>query len=1010
MNKSKLINGKKGAVFFYFLAIIMLFMIGYAIIFMSKSVPNLDYVGSSQKKIIDSYELAERAMLYLDINTKLAADKALLKTNQQGGATNQKEEDTKQEYICGILVYPLLNNGTNVEKCFPSIYNSFKEEFLQEFQKGIYTFPELPLYTYTYDAIISKKDKDLQLKVFSNTELKIPIYSDTAAYYNSQQITQRSTTIPPGTFVDTPEGYKKTSGYVGLSRGSTKIDTIVLHYTAGSTLQSALTALQNAGLSYHYIIDKDGTIYQLVDEDKSAQHAGCYRNGNRLNNCKDGYNSRSIGISFVNLGWDTKGKNVQCTTIQGQCWETYTDQQMNAAAKLIVDIQKRQEEQKNDLEINETTIIYHSDVYKEKTDPGPAFDKQRLLTIIKSIQQTPAQQLTNNNESTTTTNNNQQTTTTTQIISDQKISEQDAIELHNKITYDSLKNKKPAFTISPTTYYTPAFTDTGSWCSPTKGDCITNTNQIQTIYGSNPTITSCLSRNAGFCCIPESDRGFYEDTLCQGSGQYNNQIYKYNTITTNPSSSTPIKGYTRGQTSTGTDPIKQWTVAVNAKKGTNCYIPYNTLIYAYFGEGNPWNGVYRAEDTGAAFQGECKMDFYAGVGIDAVTEAKKYIDPSKTVQIYILNEKLEYIPTADLSSIGLSAQTGEIKVPYTFTYSLPGASELYEQVQKFVERTVNTCFEKPYAQKQTCVDEQINKTNSTKLQVSRMCLEAGFLPAINVTNLSNNYTSWDTIIKAGGQIYEKEPAQMTTTTVKDKERGTYKLSSTGYLKITQIPSNEPLTLKFPDQDALPEGFDWGSLQKDDYVEFTHLKVLSVDQSKNEITVKAFDPLKEKDKQAENINVNPGYFTREIMKSVATNLAECTTAEQDECKCNVAIWGLFENITFAEGKMTLTNMTQSNYVELSQKIYEQNESIQTNITPTTNTDFSKKLKYTDLRFKKNKNGSLTYINEDYEPDLVTCEPKNKYYLMCADTGNSQSNGEQTQGPIIDEDALRFSIKI
>lgn len=72
------------------------------------------------------------------------------------------------------------------------------------------------------------------------------------------------------------------------SRNGTKIDMIVMHYTVSKTAQSAIDTLTFGArqASAHYVIDRDGTIYQLVSDDKKAWHAG------RVN-------SRSIGIEHV---------------------------------------------------------------------------------------------------------------------------------------------------------------------------------------------------------------------------------------------------------------------------------------------------------------------------------------------------------------------------------------------------------------------------------------------------------------------------------------------------------------------------------------------------------------------------------------------------------------------------------------------------------------------------------------------------------------------------------------
>lgn len=75
--------------------------------------------------------------------------------------------------------------------------------------------------------------------------------------------------------------------------GST-INLIVLHRTAGSSFAGAYdTFMANPQeVSSHYILDKDGKIYYIVDESLKALHAGN----------QGGVNTRSIGIEIVNRG------------------------------------------------------------------------------------------------------------------------------------------------------------------------------------------------------------------------------------------------------------------------------------------------------------------------------------------------------------------------------------------------------------------------------------------------------------------------------------------------------------------------------------------------------------------------------------------------------------------------------------------------------------------------------------------------------------------------------------
>jgi hypothetical protein len=48
---------------------------------------------------------------------------------------------------------------------------------------------------------------------------------------------------------------------------------LVIHHTAGGTVESTIKTLQDRRLSYHYLVDKDGKVYQLVDDAVIAYHA-----------------------------------------------------------------------------------------------------------------------------------------------------------------------------------------------------------------------------------------------------------------------------------------------------------------------------------------------------------------------------------------------------------------------------------------------------------------------------------------------------------------------------------------------------------------------------------------------------------------------------------------------------------------------------------------------------------------------------------------------------------------
>jgi N-acetylmuramoyl-L-alanine amidase len=84
------------------------------------------------------------------------------------------------------------------------------------------------------------------------------------------------------------------------SREGTDIDCIVLHHTASDDGLKDLRILQSPSksVSAHYLLDRDGGLYQLVKDADRAWHAGkCELRGVPTN-----MNSRSIGIEIVNRG------------------------------------------------------------------------------------------------------------------------------------------------------------------------------------------------------------------------------------------------------------------------------------------------------------------------------------------------------------------------------------------------------------------------------------------------------------------------------------------------------------------------------------------------------------------------------------------------------------------------------------------------------------------------------------------------------------------------------------
>ncbi len=149
----------------------------------------------------------------------------------------------------------------------------------------------------------------------------------------------------------------------GPRRGGAEPDLVVLHHTGMASAAAALERLRDpaAAVSAHYLIGADGTVWQLVPEDRRAWHAGAGAWGGVTD-----VNSRSIGIELDNPG-----------PLAGL--PPFAAPQMAVLEALLADILAR-------WAIPPERVIGHSDMAPgRKADPGPRFDWQRLARAGLSV-------------------------------------------------------------------------------------------------------------------------------------------------------------------------------------------------------------------------------------------------------------------------------------------------------------------------------------------------------------------------------------------------------------------------------------------------------------------------------------------------------------------------------------------------------------------------------------------------------------------------------------------------
>lgn len=127
---------------------------------------------------------------------------------------------------------------------------------------------------------------------------------------------------------------------------------VVLHHTSDDHAEESLETLtrRKFGVSSHYLVDRTGKIYYLVDERARAWHAGVSFWGGQRD-----LNSTSIGIELDNNGA-----------------EPYPEPQIMALLALLADLRVR-------YKLPPTAFLGHGDVAPgRKVDPGTDFPWRRL--------------------------------------------------------------------------------------------------------------------------------------------------------------------------------------------------------------------------------------------------------------------------------------------------------------------------------------------------------------------------------------------------------------------------------------------------------------------------------------------------------------------------------------------------------------------------------------------------------------------------------------------------------
>jgi N-acetylmuramoyl-L-alanine amidase len=143
----------------------------------------------------------------------------------------------------------------------------------------------------------------------------------------------------------------KSPNFSKKKRKKHKINFVVIHYTGMQSKIASIKRLINPihKVSCHYLIDRTGTVIQMIKDNQIAWHAG----KSKWKEIKN-LNESSIGIELVNKGHKFKYQN-------------FTKNQINSLIKLCKILKKK-------YKIKNNCFLGHSDISPlRKLDPGEKF-------------------------------------------------------------------------------------------------------------------------------------------------------------------------------------------------------------------------------------------------------------------------------------------------------------------------------------------------------------------------------------------------------------------------------------------------------------------------------------------------------------------------------------------------------------------------------------------------------------------------------------------------------------
>lgn len=158
---------------------------------------------------------------------------------------------------------------------------------------------------------------------------------------------------------------------------------VVNHFDDPYNHEYVRQTFTDAGVSVHYMVDREGQIFCYIPEDRSAWHAGY---GTWLDDEKytNKMNKYSIGIEVMGMGTYEEMSGYlhkwQYNKIPKEDLG-FTEAQYEALKDLVADICTR-----HDIPLDRDHVIGHEEFSPKKSDPGDLFDWSRIVPVQEDAQ------------------------------------------------------------------------------------------------------------------------------------------------------------------------------------------------------------------------------------------------------------------------------------------------------------------------------------------------------------------------------------------------------------------------------------------------------------------------------------------------------------------------------------------------------------------------------------------------------------------------------------------------